>query len=80
MDVRTGSVTKTLGEIDRKKKDKRELSQATQRLKVLEQLEQYREEKIAQEMMVLEMQRQMEDEKMQKAQAAERKKQAYLEK
>jgi hypothetical protein len=37
-------------EIDEEKKNKRELSHATQRLKVLEQLEQYREEKIAKEM------------------------------
>lgn len=80
LETRTGSVTKTLNEIDASKKQRREISQATQRLKVLEQLEQYREEKVAQEMMVLEMQRQMEDEKMQKALAAERKKQAYLEK
>jgi hypothetical protein len=47
-----------LGEIDTSKKNKRDLSQATQRLHVLEQLEQYREEKVAQEMMILEMQRQ----------------------
>ena len=80
METRTGSVTKTLGEIDASKKQRREISQATQRLKVLEQLEQYREEKVAQEMMVLEMQRQMEDDKVQKAHAAERKKAAYLDK
>ena len=80
METRTGSVTKTLSEIDASKKQRREISQATQRLKVLEQLEQYREEKVAQEMMILEMQRQMEDEKIQKALAAERKKVAYLEK
>jgi hypothetical protein len=68
METRTGSVNKTLGELDNSKKQRRDYSEASKRLKVLEQLEQYREEKVAQEMMILEMQRQMEDEKIQKAQ------------
>jgi hypothetical protein len=51
-------VTKTLGELDHHRKQKKELSQATQRLKVLGQLEQYREEKIQKEMLQLEMKRQ----------------------
>ena len=45
----TGSMKHTLAEIEEHKSKKRELSQATQRLKVLEQLEQYREEKIKKE-------------------------------
>lgn len=56
------------------------MSQATQRLKVLEQLEQYREDKVKQEMMKLELQRQQELKELEKALNAERKKQIYLEK
>jgi hypothetical protein len=80
MDLRTGSVNKTLNELESKHKQKRDYSEATKRLRVLEQLEQYREEKVAQEMMILDMKRRLEDEKIQKAKEAERKKQAYLEK
>ena len=36
IETRTGSVTKTMEEIDEEKKNRRELSHATQRLKVLE--------------------------------------------
>jgi hypothetical protein len=50
------------------------VSQATQRLKVLEQLEQYREEKVRQEMMLLELQRQQDQKEVEKALAAERRK------
>ena len=80
VETKTGSVTKTLGELDSKKKQRRDLSQATQRLKVLEQLEQYREDKVQKEMMMLEMQRMQEQANMEKALAAEKKKQQYLEK
>jgi len=48
--------------MDAVKLRKREMSQATNRLKRLEQLEQYREEKVAKEMMMLEMQRKMQEE------------------
>ena len=44
--TRTGSVTQTMGEMDLQRKQKRELSQATKRLKVLEQIEEFREKKI----------------------------------
>lgn len=41
--TRTGSVTQTMGEMELQRKQKRELSQATKRLKVLEQIEEFRE-------------------------------------
>ena len=56
------------------------MSQATQRLKVLEQLEQYREEKVKQEMFLLEQQRQQERKEIEKIINADKRKQAYLEK
>lgn len=71
---RTGSVTKTLGELDTQRKQKKELSQATQRLKVLGQLEHYREEKIQKEMLQLEIKRQQEEGRIQKMIAQDRKK------
>ena len=55
-----GSMSNTLDEQERTKKKKRDMSHATKRLKVLEQLEQYREEKVATEMRKLELQRQQE--------------------
>lgn len=75
-----GSMSQTLDEQERTKKKRRDMSQATQRLKVLEQLEQYREDKVKQEMMKLELQRQQELKELEKALNAERKKQIYLEK
>jgi len=44
--TKTGSVSRTLGEIDIEKKRKAELKAATYRLKMLEKLEDYREEKM----------------------------------
>jgi hypothetical protein len=78
--TRTGSVTQTMGEMDMKRMQKRELSHATKRLKVLEQLEEFREKKIAQEMMLLEAQRKDQEEKILRLLDADRKKQKYLEK
>lgn len=78
--TRTGSVTQTMGEMETKRKQKRELSHATKRLKVLEQIEDFREKKIAQEMMLLEAQRKDQEEKMLKQLDVDRKKQKYLEK
>ena len=75
-----GSMSQTLDQQEKTNKKKRDLSQATQRLKVLEQLEQYREEKVRNEMMLLEMQRQQEQKEVDKVIRAEQKKQAYLEK
>ena len=78
--TRTGSVTHTQGEMDLQRKQQRELSQATKRLKVLEQIEGFREKRIHQEMMALEMQRREQEEKMLQQLDADRKKQKYLDK
>ena len=59
-------MNQTLGQMDAVKQRKREMSQATNRLKRLEQLEQYREEKVAKEMMMLEMQRKLQEEQIMK--------------
>lgn len=50
--------------MDLARKQKRELSQATKRLKVLEQIEEFREKKIRDEMVILEMQRKEQEQKM----------------
>jgi hypothetical protein len=52
-----GSMSQTLDEQQRTEKKRRDLSHATQRLKVLEQLERYREEKVQHELAMLELQR-----------------------
>ena len=44
--TKTGSVTRTIGEMDNEKKRKAELKAATYRLRMLEKLEDYREEKM----------------------------------
>ena len=80
VETRTGSITRTLGQQDENSKLKKELKEGRKRLQVLEQLEQYREEKVRKEMLMLEMQRKQEQERIQKIMEADRKKQAYLEK
>lgn len=44
--TKTGSVSRTIGEIDNERKRKAELKAATYRLKMLEKLEDYREDKM----------------------------------
>lgn len=66
VETRTGSVTRTMGELDEQRRHRKELREANQRLKVLGQLEAYREEKIAKEMMLLGEQRRLEEEKINK--------------
>ena len=66
MSNRTGSVSRTNAELESQNRQKKELKQATQRLKVLGQLEQYREEKIQKEMMQLELKRREEEERITK--------------
>ena len=57
VETRAGSITRTLGQQDDSSKLKKELKEGRKRLQVLEQLEQYREEKVRKEMLMLEMQR-----------------------
>lgn len=56
----TGSVTRGGSEIERDLKRKKDMKMAAHRLKQLEKLEDYREEKMQREMEVLEQERQME--------------------
>ena len=69
-----------MNELKEEKKHRSELKQANQRLKVLGQLEAYREEKIAKEMFMLEMKRKEEEDRIAKQIAADKKKAAYIEK
>lgn len=59
--TKTGSVSRTIAEIDNEKKRKAELKAATYRLKMLEKLEDYREDKMQREIDALEAERQMEE-------------------
>ena len=46
VETRTGSVTRTMEELTEQDSRKREMQKASQRLKQLEQLERYREERL----------------------------------
>ena len=70
-------MTQSLGDMDIQRKQKRELSHATKRLKVLEQIEEFREKKIREEMFILEMQRKEQEHKMLKQLENDRKKSKY---
>jgi len=50
---KTGSVTRTIGEIDQEKRQKQDLKSAAHRLRTLEKLEDYREAKMQREIDVL---------------------------
>jgi hypothetical protein len=59
--TKTGSVTRTLGEIDGERSRRQELAKAAGRLRMLEKLEDYREEKMAKEIEALEREREYEE-------------------
>lgn len=50
VETQTGSVTRTLGEMMIQESRKKEMAKTTERLKVLEQLEKYREERMQKEL------------------------------
>ena len=75
----TGSVTRTMDEITEERKRKQEISKAANRLKMLEKLEEYRENKMNQEIAQLEAERRREEEELKKARDKERKYAKYLE-
>ena len=62
------------------RKRKQEISKAANRLKMLEKLEDYRENKMNQEIAALEAERRREEEELKKARDKERKYAKYLEK
>ena len=76
----TGSITRTMGEIGEERKRKQEIAKAANRLRMLEKLEEYRENKMNQEIAQLEAERKREEEELKKARDKERKYAKYLEK
>ena len=75
----TGSVTRTMNEMGEERKRKQEIAKAANRLKMLEKLEEYRENKMNQEIAQLEAERRREEEELKKARDKERKYAKYLE-
>ena len=75
----TGSVTRTMNEMTEERKRKQEIAKAANRLKMLEKLEEYRENKMNQEIAQLEAERRREEEELKKARDKERKYAKYLE-
>ena len=61
LETQTGSITRTMDEIGQERKRKQEISKAANRLKMLEQLEGYRENKINAEIAALEAERRREE-------------------
>lgn len=69
-----------MDEMGEERKRKQEISKAANRLKMLEKLEDYREQKMNQEIAALEAERRREEEELKKARDKERKYAKYLEK
>ena len=80
MQHQDGSVHHTTKELDEQRKRKQELAKAGERLKHLEQLEEYRERKMLKEMEQLENERLKEEAEIKKALEKELKYNQYLEK
>ena len=57
VETKTGSVTQTMDDLDLERKKKQEIAKAANRLRMLEKLEDYREQKMAQEIELLELER-----------------------
>lgn len=69
-----------MDDLDHERKKKQEIAKAANRLRMLEKLEDYREQKMAQEIELLEEERQREEEELRRARDKERKYNRYLEK
>ena len=69
-----------MNELQEQEFRKKEICKTTERLKVLEKLEKFREEKMMKELEALEFERRKEEEEVQKARDRERKRQQYLDK
>ena len=80
VETQTGSVTRTMGEMMIQDARKKEIAKTTERLKVLEKLEKYREDRMRQEIEHFEMERLREEQELQKHRDAETKRQKYLQK
>ena len=75
----TGSITRTMNEMGEERKRKQEIAKAANRLKMLEKLEEYRENKMNQEIAALEAERLREEAELKAARDKERKYAKYLE-
>ena len=64
LETKTGSVTRTNNQIEIINKRKQEIEKTTERLRVLEQLEKYREDRINQEIEKYELERKKDEEEM----------------
>ena len=62
--TKTGSVTRTLSEMQEEEQRKREIAKTTERLQVLERLEKYREDRLKQEIEIFEKERKKEEEEV----------------
>ena len=79
MQKHTGSISQTMEEMGEERKRKQELVKAANRLKMLEKLEEFRENKMMSEIAQLEAERRAEEEELKKARDKERKYAKYLE-
>ena len=80
LEHKTGSVTRTMDEVFEEKARRQEINKAANRLKMLEKLEVYREEKMHKEIAQLEEERKLEELELQKARDKEQKYNKYLKK
>lgn len=79
-ETKTGSVTRTLNEIQEQEQQRRDMQKTTERLKVLEKLEKYREERLRKELEQFEEQKLREMQEFQKQVEQDEKRTKYLEK
>lgn len=80
IETRTGSVTRTMVELNDAETRRREMMKASERLRQLERLEQYREERLGREISLYEEQRRREDDEVKKQRDTEHKRQKYFDK
>ena len=78
-ETRTGSVSRTLNEVQALEAQRREVARTTERLRVLEKLEKYREERLQREIELFEADRRKEEEEARLTREAELKRVRYLE-
>lgn len=65
-ETKTGSVTRTLNEMQAQESHRKEMEKATDRLKMLDKLEKYREQRLQKEIEQYELERKKEEEEIQK--------------
>jgi len=73
IETRNGSVSRTLKQLGKEEVRAREFQKTSERLRVLEQIERFREERMAKELLMYELERQKEQEEVSKQRNTERK-------